>query len=131
MYSSNFSKGKKIGETQVGIVKTRNRERSMKETREGVLLPVKVIPKSSKSAIVGWEGDELKIRIKAPPHEGEANEELIRFLSKIWKIPKTLLSIESGLASRHKKILIQGVSLERIKTLIAPFLLLKKESNSV
>lgn len=94
----------------------------IKETKEGLLLPVKVIPKSSKNAIVGWESNELKIKIKAPPHEGEANEELIRFLSKIWKIPKTRFSIESGLASRHKKILIQQVNLDQIQTLLSPLL---------
>lgn len=91
----------------------------MKESKKGLLLPIKVVPKSSKNAIVGWEGNELKIKIKAPPHGGEANAELIRFLSKTWKFPKTLFSIESGLAARHKKVLIQGVNLERIKMLLS------------
>jgi uncharacterized protein (TIGR00251 family) len=102
-----------------GLSPSRNQESSMKETKDGVLLPIKVVPKSSKNALVGGEGAELKIKIKAPPHEGEANKELIRFLSKTWKIPKTLFSIESGLASRHKKVLIQGVSPEKIKTLLS------------
>jgi uncharacterized protein (TIGR00251 family) len=82
----------------------------IKDTKEGVILPVKVVPRSAKNAIVGWENEELKIRLNAVPEKGEANEELIAFLSKTWKIPKSRFSIHSGATSRHKKLLIQGIS---------------------
>jgi uncharacterized protein len=80
----------------------------VKEFKDGVLLSVKVVPKSSKNTIVGWENEELKVRLNAIPEKGEANEELIAFLAKSWKLPKSAFTIHSGLTSRHKKLLIKG-----------------------
>lgn len=67
-------------------------------------LTVKIQPNAKKSEIVGYEGDALKIRIKAPPVEGKANEELIRFLSKKWKVPKSEIRIMHGQHSKTKMI---------------------------
>lgn len=67
-------------------------------------IKVKVIPKASRSEIVGWEGDALKIRLKAVPEKGEANEELIRFLSRELKIAKSLITIVRGHTSREKTV---------------------------
>ncbi len=71
------------------------------------LLHVKVIPKASRSEIVGWEGEVLKVRLKAVPEKGEANEELIRFLSRELKIAKSLITIVRGHTSREKTLLIR------------------------
>jgi len=87
----------------------------IKVLKEGILLPVKVSPRSAKNAIAGWEGEELKVRLNAAPEKGEANEALIAFLAKSWKLPKSAFSIHSGETSRHKKILIRGVTLETLK----------------
>lgn len=65
-------------------------------------LTVKILPNSKKSEIIGYENEILKIKIKAPPLEGKANEELIRFLSKKWKIPKSKIKIMKGLTSKIK-----------------------------
>lgn len=86
----------------------------LKNSKEGVLIPVKVVPKASKNAIVGWENDELKVRLNAVPEKGQANEELIAFLAKTWKIPKTSLTIYSGETSRHKKVLIRNFTAEEL-----------------
>ena len=86
----------------------------LKETKEGVILPVKVVPRASKNSIAGWENDELKVRLNAVPEKGEANEELIAFLAKTWKIPKSSLTIHSGETSRHKKLLIRGMDSETL-----------------
>lgn len=91
----------------------------MKETPDGILVPIKVTAKSRGNAIVGWEEGELKVKIHAAPDKGKANEALIAFLSKSWKIPTSLLSIHSGQTSRHKKVLIQGYSLESLKEILA------------
>ena len=83
-------------------------------TKNGILLPVKVIPKSQKNEIVGWENDELKIKIMAIPEKGNANEALIGFLAKYLKLSKSRLSIYSGEQSRHKRICIDGLTLEQL-----------------
>lgn len=79
-----------------------------KVTKEGVILSVKVVPKSHRSQVVGWAENELKIKLAAVPEKGEANQELIRTLSKELHIPQSSISIVQGETSRHKKVLLQG-----------------------
>lgn len=67
-------------------------------------ITVKVIPKSSKSEVIGWENDQLKIRLKAVPEKGEANEELIRVLADYFDIPKSQITIIRGHKSRTKTL---------------------------
>lgn len=83
------------------------------QTPDGVIISVKVIPKASFNAIVGSQNDELRIRIAAVPEKGKANEELIAFFAKYFKISKSKIKILSGESSAHKKILIQGFSIEK------------------
>jgi hypothetical protein len=66
------------------------------------------LPKSSRSEIRGVARDCLKIAIKAPPEKGKANQELIKFLSKKLRIPKSEINIISGLKSRRKEILLKA-----------------------
>ena len=74
---------------------------------------VKVIPRSSKNKII-WENDILKVKLTSPPVEGKANKELIRFLSKVFKIPKSEIRIVRGEKSR-KKIIELNLPFEEIK----------------
>jgi len=80
-----------------------------KATPEGVVIPIKVSPKASRNSILGWENGELKIRIAAHPEKGAANDELLAFLSKELKIPKTRIQLLSGSTSRHKRICLIGI----------------------
>ena len=64
-------------------------------------------------------GDALKIRLKAPPVEGEANVALLRFLSKRLKVPLAALSIISGASSRRKTVLVPGNEAGRDSSAIA------------
>lgn len=68
---------------------------------------IKVLPKSVKSEIVDIMDDEtIKIRIKAVPEKGKANQELIKFLSQIFEISKDSISIISGKTDQLKLIKI-------------------------
>lgn len=78
----------------------------VRETREGVAIEVHVQPKANRNEIVGVHDGNLKIRLTAPPTEGAANEECLRFLAKILQIPKSSLTIVQGLRSRKKTILV-------------------------
>lgn len=80
-----------------------------------MLISIKVIPKAHKSEIAGWEGEELKIRLKAAPEKGEANVELIAFLSKAFSIPKSNITLISGATSRHKRVEIHGLTEDGLK----------------
>jgi len=70
-----------------------------------VYLKVKAQPNSSKNKIAGIYGDAIKINIKAPAVEGAANKELIKFLSKEFKVPKSEIQIK-GETSKQKTVLL-------------------------
>ncbi|HQR34132.1 MAG TPA: DUF167 domain-containing protein [Blastocatellia bacterium] len=78
----------------------------------GVSFTIRVQPRASRTGIVGEMDGALKIRLAAPPVDGEANEELIRFLSKLFDVPRLQISIRSGQTSRNKLIVIGGISVE-------------------
>ena len=70
-----------------------------------VFLYIKAQPNSSKNKIAGIYGDAIKINIKAPAVEGAANKELIKFLSKTFKIPKSDIELK-GESSKRKTIIL-------------------------
>ena len=73
----------------------------LKDTQ--VTLRIKAQPNASKSEFAGIYGeDAIKIRIKAPAVEGAANKELIKFLSKSFKIPKSDIIFKTGKSSKIK-----------------------------
>ena len=75
-----------------------------------MLLNVRVIPRSPRSAITGTRGDAIVVRLAAPPVDGAANDALIDFLSKTFQRPRRDISIVSGETSRDKRVSIEGVS---------------------
>ena len=72
-------------------------------------LKIKVAPGSRKSEFVGWHGDELKIRVKAPPEKGKANAEVIKLLAKAMDLPNDQIDISSGHASQRKTVVFAGI----------------------
>lgn len=65
-------------------------------------------PNTSRSAFAGLHGERLKIRIQAPPVDGKANAELIRFLAKQFGVPKAQVVITQGENSRQKTVVISS-----------------------
>jgi len=80
-----------------------------------VIISVRVQPRAPRTNIVGELGGALKIRLAAPPVDGEANEELIRFLAQIFNLPRKEIEIISGEKSRNKQLRINGISVEQIR----------------
>lgn len=73
-------------------------------------LRIRAQPKASKTELAGEHGDALKIRIAAPPVDGEANRELLRFLAKRLHLPASSIRVVSGESGRNKVIEVQGAS---------------------
>lgn len=73
-----------------------------------LLLHIYVQPKASKSRIVGLYDGCLKLAVAAPPVDGKANEEVIRFLSRLLNIPGRDIALHSGAQSKRKKIRIEA-----------------------
>jgi len=70
-----------------------------------VTLRIKAQPAASKNEFAGCYGDDaIKIRIKAAAVEGAANKELVKFLSKYFKIAKSDIKFKSGETSKIKRV---------------------------
>ncbi len=87
-------------------------------TNVGIVINVRVLPGASRNEISGILNDSLKIRLQSPPVEGKANKALIKFLAGKLDIAKNKVSIISGEHSRDKRILIEGLTAEKIHDLL-------------
>jgi uncharacterized protein (TIGR00251 family) len=74
-----------------------------------VKINVQVSPNARHNEVVGFESDMLKVKVAAPPLQGKANKELIKFLSQTLKVSRGSITIERGLTSRNKIIAIAGL----------------------
>ena len=83
-----------------------------------LIINVRVVPRASKSEIVGEHDGALKVRVNAPPIDGVANAELIKVLSKKLNVPKSAVEIISGQTSKHKQVRINGLDEKTYKSLI-------------
>jgi len=88
------------------------------ENDVSITFSVRVIPRSPKAEIVGEYDGALKIKLKSPPVDGAANDELIRFLSKLLAVPKANIEIISGETSRSKRIRVLGITLSQISPIL-------------
>ncbi len=73
---------------------------------DDLLLQVRVQPRASCDELGEALGDQLKIRITAPPVDGKANDHLIRFLAKAFGVAKGQVQLEYGVSSRNKQLRI-------------------------
>ena len=80
-------------------------------------IAVRVIARARKTEVAGFRDDVLVIRLAAPPVDGAANDALVEFLSASLQIPRRAVQIRSGERSRHKRLAIEGVTLEQIRAL--------------
>ena len=91
--------------------------------RGGLLLAVRVTPKSSRNEVTGLhtgadEALSLAIKVTAPPDKGKANKAVIAVIANWAQLPKSVLSIAAGGTDRHKSILVTG-NIAKLEALIA------------
>ena len=80
------------------------------EDEHVITLTVRIVPRASRSEIAGYHDGALRIRVAAAPVEGAANRELIKFLSKTFRVPQNAVAIISGSNSKNKIIRITNPS---------------------
>jgi uncharacterized protein (TIGR00251 family) len=95
-----------------------NRVIQYSEKARGLTFAVRVVPRASRTEIAGEYNGALRIRIAAPPVEGAANQELIRLLARVFKLPQNAVEIISGAASKNKIVNIVGADAARLENLI-------------
>jgi uncharacterized protein (TIGR00251 family) len=81
------------------------------KAKDGIIIEVKVDPRSSRNEIVGVVDKTVRIKLTAPPVEGAANEQLIKLLAERFDIRKSDVIIMKGESSRHKLVKLKGVVL--------------------
>lgn len=82
-----------------------------------VVFKVQVVPRSSRSEVVGEYNGALRVKLAAPPVDGAANEELIRVLARTFNVPRSAVIILSGHTGKVKQISIKGRTTEVVARL--------------
>jgi uncharacterized protein (TIGR00251 family) len=85
------------------------------EKDDAAFFGVRVVPRASKSEIVGEIDGLMKIRLCSPPVDGAANTELTKLLSRMLGISLSDIAIVSGRTSKTKRIRIAGITADNLK----------------
>jgi uncharacterized protein (TIGR00251 family) len=73
-------------------------------------LVVRLTPRASRDEIAGWQGDELRVRLRAPPVDGRANEALLRLLASRLDVSPSSIELVSGATARVKRLRVEGLT---------------------
>jgi uncharacterized protein len=77
-----------------------------------ITLTLHVQPGAKRNEIAGLHGMALKIRLAAPPTEGRANDELLKFIADQFAVPQRNVELKQGGQSRHKVVAVTGSDME-------------------
>ena len=76
-------------------------------SKKGIIVNLHISPNAPKTYICGRHGNSIKIKLKAPPVDGKANKELIKYIDGILKEYNVKSEITGGRTSRSKAILLK------------------------
>lgn len=83
------------------------------------MILVHVAPRANVTEVAGRHGDAIRIRLAAPPVDGAANAELVRFVAERLGVPRSVVSIARGSAGRRKWVEVAGVATDAaVRTLL-------------
>ena len=91
----------------------------IKDTSGAITFTVRVIPRSSRSEIVGEYEGAVKVRLSSPPVDGAANAELIKLFAKKLGVAKSAVAIVSGETSKTKRLTVTGVTAGQLRNLLS------------
>jgi uncharacterized protein (TIGR00251 family) len=86
---------------------------------EFIQFTVRVVPRSSRSEIVGEHDGALRVRLASPPVDGAANDELVKLLAKEFGVAKSAVEITSGHTSKTKRIRVSGAARDKIEAVLS------------
>lgn len=85
-------------------------------TDSGVLLRVRVQPRAKAERLEGVHGDQLRLRLTAPPVDGAANTACLAFFAQYLGVNRSRVELRAGAKSRDKLIHITGLTLQQAAT---------------
>jgi uncharacterized protein len=91
------------------------------EKTGAVIVDVHVMPNAPKTQVQGLHDGALRIRLKAPPVDGKANQELVAWLARELKVPRASIELIRGDTARRKQLRVEQASVssarwERLQT---------------
>jgi hypothetical protein len=75
---------------------------------DDLIVEIRVQPRASRDEIVGPHGEQLKVRITAPPVDGKANSHLVRYLAKAFGVAPSAVMLVGGETGRDKRLRIHA-----------------------
>jgi uncharacterized protein (TIGR00251 family) len=91
----------------------------LRDVAGGCELTVRVVPRASRSQIVGERDGALKVRLQAPPVDGKANEALIELLAGTLDVPRRSVTLVRGDTARSKTLRLAGLTAQQAQTKLA------------
>ena len=87
----------------------------IKRVPGGVILAVRVTPRSRRNEIAGVDGQALRVRLTAPPVGGAANAALCEFLARVLGVRTSAVTLVAGQTSRRKVVRVDGITTEQAR----------------
>lgn len=83
-------------------------------------LKLHVTPAARDDSIEGWREGALRLRVRARPEKGRANEALARLLAGRLRVPRAAVVVVRGATSRHKLVEVEGLSDAQLRRRLGP-----------
>lgn len=84
------------------------------------MVRLRVQPRASRDEIVGWQAGALRVRVTAPPVEGEANRAVAALLARALGVRPSAVSVVRGERGRDKLVRVEGLSVAEVEARLAP-----------
>jgi hypothetical protein len=91
---------------------------AIENTDHGCRIRVHASPRASRTHVIGYYDERVKIQLAAPPVDGAANKELVRFLAKELGVPKSNVVLCAGATGKRKTVEVAGIDLATATTLL-------------
>ena len=86
----------------------------IRDDGDGVVLSINLQPRAPQDEIGEALGNELRIKVTAPPVDDAANQALIELLADVLDCARSQVDLVRGHTARHKTIKIYGLSVEAV-----------------
>ncbi|XP_050582246.1 UPF0235 protein C15orf40 homolog [Bombus affinis] len=105
---------KKAGKSKKATVNEESKGPISLDKNGNVTIKIQAKPGAKHNNITDISEDAVGVAISAPPVEGEANTELVKYLASILGMRKSDVSLDRGSKSRHKVIIVSGITVEKV-----------------